>query len=110
MIYGGGQHQCDINVGGNKIDIVTHIGYHSHPVTNDINDSLVKPVINDFNAKVNTFLAYFNDVACDFKNMLFKQYCTNIYGSHLCTLFDREIADLYIAWGKAQQRVWVYHI
>ncbi len=38
---------------------------HCHTVTNDINDSLVKPVINDFNVKVNTFLAYFNNVACD---------------------------------------------
>ncbi len=73
-----------------------------------INDSLVKPVINDFNVKVNTFLAYFNDVVCDIKNTLFKQYCTSFYGSLLCTLFDREIEDLYlyIAWRKAQRRVW----
>ncbi len=71
--------------------------YICHTVTNDINDSLVKPVINDSNVKVNTFLAYFNDVACGIKNTLFKQYCTSFYGSHLCTLFDREIEDLYIA-------------
>ncbi len=30
----------------------------------------------------------------------------SFYGSHLCTLFDREIEDLYIAWRKAQRRVW----
>ncbi len=40
-------------------------------------------------------LAYLNDVACDIKNFLFKQYCTSVYGSHLCTLFDREIEDLF---------------
>ncbi len=80
--------------------------YLGHSVTNYINDSLLKPVINDFNVKVNTFLAYFNDVACDIKNTLFKQYCTSFCGSHLCTLFDREIEDLYIAWRKAQRRVW----
>ncbi len=56
--------------------------------SNDINASLAKPVINDFNVKVNTFLAYFNDVASDIVNTLFKQYCTSFYGSHLCTLFD----------------------
>ncbi len=28
-----------------------------------------------------------------------------LYGSHLCTLFNREAEDLYIAWTKAQQRV-----
>ncbi len=27
-----------------------------------------------------------------------------------CILFDREIEDLYIAWRKAQQIVWGYHI
>ncbi len=104
--YWGGQHQCDIYVGGNKVDIVTSMRYLGLTVTNDINDSLVKPVINDFNVKVNTILAYFNDVACDIKNTLFKQYCTRFYGSHLCTLSDREIEDLNIAWRKAQRRVW----
>ncbi len=53
--------------------------YHGHTVTNDINDSVVKPVVHDFNVKVSIFLAYFNDVACDIKNMLFKHlyivYC-----------------------------------
>ncbi len=44
-----------IYVGGNKVDIVTFMRYLGHLVTNDINDSLVKPVINDFNVKVNTF-------------------------------------------------------
>ncbi len=93
VIFGGGQHQCDIYVGRNKVDIVTCMRYLGHTVTNDINDSLVKPVINYFNVKVNTCLAYFNDVACNIKNTLFKQYCTSFYGSHLCTLFDREIKD-----------------
>ncbi len=37
---------------------------------------------------------------------LFKQYCTRFYGSHICTLFDREIKDLYIALRKVQRRVW----
>ncbi len=68
MIFGGGQHQCDIYVGGEMVDIVTCMIYLGHSVTNDINDSIVKPVVNDFNVKVNTFLAYFNDVACDIKN------------------------------------------
>ncbi len=76
MIFGSGQHQCDIYVCWNKVDIVTCMQYIGHSVTNDINDSLVKPVINDFNVKVNTCLAYFNDVVCDIKNTLFKQYCT----------------------------------
>ncbi len=53
--------------------------YHGHTVTNDINHSLVKPVINDFNVKVNAFLAYFDDIACDIKKMLFKQYWTSFY-------------------------------
>ncbi len=87
-------------LGGNKGNIVTCLMYLCH--TNDINDSLVKPVINDFNVKVKTCLAYFNDVACDIKNTLFKQYCTSYCVSHLCTLFNREIEDLYIAWRKAQ--------
>ncbi len=64
-IFGGGQHQCDIYVGRNKVDIVICLRYLGHSVTNDINDSLVKPVINDCNVNVNTCLAYFNDVACD---------------------------------------------
>ncbi len=88
------------------------MGYIGHTVTNDINDSIVKPVVNDFNVKVNTFLAYFNDVACDIKNTLFKKYCINSYGSYLCTLFDREIKDVYIAWRKAQMknvRVTIYY-
>ncbi len=68
MIFRGGQHQCDIYVGRDKVDIVTCMRYLGHTVTNDINDSLVKPVINDFNVKGNTFLAYFNIVACDLKN------------------------------------------
>ncbi len=106
MLVGGGQHKCDIYVGGNKVDIVTCMRYLGHTVTNDINDSLVKPVINDFNVKVFTFLAYFNDVVCDITNTLFNQYCTGFYGSHLRTLFDRAIEDLYIAWRKAQRRVW----
>ncbi len=80
--------------------------YLGHTVSNDINDTLVKPAINNSNVKVNTFLSYFNDVACDIKNTLFKQYCTRLYGSHLYTLFDREIEDLCIAWRKAQRRVW----
>ncbi len=54
---------------------------------------IVKPIINDFNIKVNTFLAL-NDVAFDANNMLLRQYC--FYGSHLCTLLNREIEDLYI--------------
>ncbi len=44
---------------------------------------IVKSVVNDFNVKVNTCLAYFNDVACEIKNTLFKEYCTSFYGSHL---------------------------
>ncbi len=97
MIFRGGQHQCDIYVGGNKVDIITYMRYLCHTVTNDINDSLVMPVINDFNGKVNTVLAYFNGVACDIKNTLFKQYCISFYISYLCTLFEREIDDLYIS-------------
>ncbi len=62
---------------GNKVNIVIWIRYFGHTITNDINDSWAKPVINDFNVKLNTFLAYFNDVACDIKNTLFKQYCTS---------------------------------
>ncbi len=38
MMSEGGQHQCDIYVGGNKVDIVTCIRYHGHIVTNDSND------------------------------------------------------------------------
>ncbi len=98
MIFGGGQHEYDIYVGGNK---VTCMRYIADIVTNDINDRFIKPIINDFNVKVNTFLAYFNDVGCDIKNTLFKQYCTSFYESHLCTLFDRKIDDLYIALRKA---------
>ncbi len=70
LIFGGGQQECDIYVGGNKVDIVTCMRYLDYTITNDIYDSLVKPVINDFNVKVNTFLAYFNDVACDIKNFI----------------------------------------
>ncbi len=81
FVMGGG--------GGNKVDIATCMRQLGHTVTNDINDILVKPVINDFNIKVSTFLTYFNDVACDIKNTLFKQHGTSFYGSHLCTLFDR---------------------
>ncbi len=33
MIFGGGQHQCDFYVGGNKVDIVTCMIYLSHTVT-----------------------------------------------------------------------------
>ncbi len=102
MIFGCGQHECDIYVGGNRVDIVTCMRYIGHNVTNDINDSLVKPVINDLNVKVNTFLTYCNGVTCDVKNMLFKQCCTSCYGCHLCVLFNREIEDLYIAWRKTQ--------
>ncbi len=49
MIFGGVQHQYDIYVGWNNVDVVTCMRYHAHTVTNNINDSLVKPVINDFN-------------------------------------------------------------
>ncbi len=42
--------------------------YLGHNVTNYINDSLVKLVINDCNVKVNTLLDHFNDVAFDIKN------------------------------------------
>ncbi len=63
MIFGGGQQECDIYIVVNKVDIVTCMTHHlGHTVTNDINDSLVKP-----------FLAYFNDVAFDVKNALYKQ-------------------------------------
>ncbi len=51
-----------IHVGRNKVDIIKCMRYLGQTVTNDINDSLVKPVINDFMKKVNTCLAYFNDV------------------------------------------------
>ncbi len=80
--------------------------YLGHNVTNDINDILAKPVINYFNVKVNIFLAYFHNVACDINNTLFKQCCTRVLWISFCTLFDREIEDLYIAWIKAQRRVW----
>ncbi len=56
MIFVGDHHECnDIYVGGNKVDIVTFMRNLGHIVINDINDSLVKPVINNFNVKVNTF-------------------------------------------------------
>ncbi len=55
MIFGVGQHECDIYVEGNKVDIVTCMRYLVHTLTNDIKDSLVKPVINYFNVNVNTF-------------------------------------------------------
>ncbi len=73
MTFGGDQHECDIYVGRNNIDIIACMRYLGHIVTNDINDSLVKPVINDFSVKVKTCLTYFNDDACDIKNMLLKQ-------------------------------------
>ncbi len=59
VIFGGSQHQWDIYVEGNKVDIATCMRYPGHTVTNDINDSLVKPFINDFNVKVNTFVSLF---------------------------------------------------
>ena len=58
MIFGHGQFEGDIYVGGNRVEVVTCMNYLGHSVTNNINDSLVKPIINDFNVKVNTFLAY----------------------------------------------------
>ncbi len=57
--------------------------YLGHSVTNDINDSLVKPVINDFNVKVNTLLAY---LLVTLRIVIYKQYCTRFYGSHLCLI------------------------
>ena len=33
--------------------------YLGHKITNNIDDCLVKGIIDDFNVKVNTFLAYF---------------------------------------------------
>ena len=52
---GGGQHQCDIYVGGNKVDIVTCMRYLGDTVTNDINDSLVKAT---FSVRCKIFLNF----------------------------------------------------
>ncbi len=50
--------------------------YLGHSATNGTNSSLINPVIKDFNVKVHTLFAYFNDVAGGNRNTLFKQYCT----------------------------------
>ncbi len=51
MIFASGQNDCDILCRGNKVDIVTCMIYFGHTVTNHINDSFFKPVINDFYVK-----------------------------------------------------------
>ncbi len=47
--------------------------YLCYTVTYDINDRSIKLVINYFNVKVNQFIGYVNDVACDIKDTLFKK-------------------------------------
>ncbi len=55
MIFGGDQHECDIYIGDGKVDIVTFMRHLFHTLTNDVNNSLFIPLINDFNVNVNTF-------------------------------------------------------
>ncbi len=55
MILDVANCECDIYA-GDKVDIVTYMRYLGHSITtNNINDSLVKSLINDINVIVNTF-------------------------------------------------------
>lgn len=105
MIFGEYQ-DCEIYVCGERVNIVKKMKHLGHVITDDINDSLTQPIVNDFNVKFNTFLAYFKDIRCDVKNTLFKQYCSSFYGSHIAALYHRDINNLHVAWRKAIRRVW----
>ena len=106
LIFGNYVNIPDIYVGGSKVEVFNDMDYLGHKITNNIDDCLVKGIIDDFNVKVNTFLAYFSDLRCGVKNTLFKQYCTSFYGFHICGFYTTEIDKLYVAWRKALRKVW----
>lgn len=108
MIFGKGSNELDISIHvcGEKVEVVTEMKYLGFYLSNNVNDSLVKPVINDFNNKVNSFFAYFNNVQSEVKNVLFRQYCSSFYGYQVCAYYHKDIDNLYIAWRKAIRRVW----
>ncbi len=104
MIFGK-SIECNVFVCGQCVKVVKDMKHLGHVITDDINDTLIKPIVNDFNVKFNTFLAYFNDVRCDVKSTLFKQYCTSFYGSHVCALYDKDVENLYVSLRNAIRKV-----
>ncbi len=105
MVFGN-SHDCEVYVSGDPVKVVKSMKHLGHVITDDINDSAVQPIVNDFNTKVNTFLAYFNEVRCDVKNSLFNQYCTSFYGAHITMLYHKDVENLYVAWRKALRKLW----
>jgi hypothetical protein len=105
MIFGD-SHYFEVYVCGDRVKVVNKMKHLGHVITDDVNDTLIQPIVNDFNVKFNTFLAYFNKVRCDVKNTLFKQYCTSFYGAHISVLYHKDIDNLYVTWRKAIRKVW----
>jgi hypothetical protein len=106
MVYGDNNIDTDVYVFGDKVNIVTEMKYLGYKLSNDVSDSMIKPVINDFVSKFNSFTAYFDKIRCDVKNVLFKQYCTSFYGYQNCALYDNDMELINIAMRKAIRRLW----
>lgn len=106
MVFGNQTVNSDVYVFGDKVEVVDEIKYLGYYISKDCNKSMIKPVINDFNCKFNTFMAYFEDISCDVRNTLFKQYCTSLYGHLNCALYEDSVEELNIAVRKAIRRLW----
>ena len=106
MVFGKHKADCVFHVFGEKVAIVNEMKYLGYHIVSDCTKSMVKPVVNDFSCKFNTFIAYFDEIKSEVKNNLFKQYCTSFYGHLNCALYEDSIEDLNKAVRKAIRRVW----
>ena len=94
-------------VSGDAVKHVHEMKYLGHSITDSRADTLVEPMIRDFNTKVNSFLSDFKRVKSEVKNNLFFKYCTSYYGSNMCNFCDsHNMEKLYVQWRKTIRRIW----
>ncbi len=105
QILDSDSYGCDIYVGSKNVGSVTHMRYLGHTVTNGVNGNFFKFVINDFNVKLNTFVAYFNAVACYLCNNA--QVFMDLISVYCLT---EKIKICILLGGKIYQRYGVYHV
>ena len=92
-------------VSNQKVACVKELVYLGYCIKGDRVDPQVKPIVVDFNRKVNALIGDLDCISSEVKGKLFQQYCTSLYGVIFSKLYHSDSNKLNVSWRKAMRRL-----
>ena len=86
-----------------KSECIKHLGCYIGTNSNNRNVNLA---CSNIKSRTNVIMSKFGSCTAETRNVLFKAYCTDYFGSPLWSLRSKDIDSFYCAWRKCIRRLW----